>query len=258
MGPRLSARARTARHSLTRGTATAGASAPPRVNLLPRAETERRERAAMIRRWGWGLVGALAAVLVLSGGSYALTLAAEQRLAAAQSRTTDLLAQLATLQDVRQALATETELTAFRAEAMATDLRWADMLDTVVRTLPAGVTLSGFDLAVGAPPAAAAASVAPAAGSAPTSPAEPAVEAESASEPGLSGALTLESPTPIDIAPAVRALRAIPGALSADAREVMAEAGEGDARTYTYQLTLVLDQSLYTGVYADPDESAGQ
>jgi hypothetical protein len=74
----------------------------------------------------------------------------------------------------------------------------------------------------------------------------------------LSGALTLESPTPIDIAPAVRALRAIPGALSADAREVMAETGEGDARTYTYQLSLVLDQSLYTGVYADPDESAGQ
>ncbi|PZU39040.1 MAG: hypothetical protein DI573_08145 [Microbacterium sp.] len=238
MGPRLSLRARTSRLSLTRGAATAASAASPRVNLLPRAETERRERAAMIRRWGWGLVGALAAVLVLSGGSYALTLAAEQRLAAAGSRTTDLLAQLATLQDVRQALATETELTAFRAEAMATDLRWEDMLDTLVRTLPPGVTLSGFDLAVGA---------APAAGS-----------PESASAPGLSGALTLESPTPIDIAPAVRALRAIPGALSADAREVMAETGEGDARTYTYQLTLVLDQSLYTGVYADPDESAGQ
>lgn len=239
MGPRLSFRPRGSRPPVTGSAIAAAAATPPRVNLLPRIEIERRERAALIRRWGWTLVSALAAVLVLSGASYALTVAAEQRLTAAQSRTTDLLAQLATLQKVSRALTAEAELTAFRTEAMATDLRFTDAITAVAGALPAGVSLTGFDLTVGEAP------LAP-------------VDDAASPEPGLEGSLTLDSATPVDMAPAVRAVRGLPGTISADALEISSQPGEGGSRTYTYRLSLVLDQTYYTDAYAAGDAEAAR
>jgi len=226
---RLTPRRRQLRLPLNRRAAVAAMTRPPTVDLMPRSETQRRERDALLRRWGWGLVAALAGILALSAGAYTMTLAADQRHAAAQTRTAELLAQLATLQDVRRALSTESELTAFRSDAMAADLRWQGVFDTLASALPEGVTLTGFDLTVGGMPV---------------------EEEDRAATPGLEGSLTLASPTAIDITPAVRAMRALPGVLSADARDVTSETGEGAARTYVYGLTVTFDQSVYSDAYA--------
>ena len=43
---------------------------PPRVNLMPRAETERRAAAALLRRWLWCLVAALAVVAIAVAGAF--------------------------------------------------------------------------------------------------------------------------------------------------------------------------------------------
>lgn len=255
MVARLTARQRHIRMALTPSSVATAKAAPPSVNLLPRVVAEQRLRARMMRRWGWAFVASLVAVLALSGGSYAVNIVAEQRLAAAQARTSEILVELAALQRVSGALATEVELTEFRAEAMATDLRWTDMLDIVARTLPDGVTLTGFDLTVGDAPGAAIASPSTEStvGVAPEEEGETPVDVGPA--PGLSGALTLESETPIDVAPTVRALRQVGAVTSADAREVVSETGAIGERTYVYQLSLTLDQSLYTGSYAVSGES---
>ncbi|MDX2377137.1 hypothetical protein M4I32_10035 [Microbacterium sp. LRZ72] len=219
----------------------AAKTSPARVNLMPPAETERRERLRLVRGWGWGLVGALALVLVLSGGAFALTWSAEQRLAAAQARTNDLLAQLASLSEVSQALSTETELTGFRSEAMSYDLEWRPVLDSVTTVLPAGVEVVGFVLTTGG---------APAAESADTTQPDPAAEAANA---GLSGTITLESGAPVDTSPAVRSLRAVPAITEVDVRELTSEDGEG-ASVYTYVLTATFDQSVYSGAYTEAED----
>jgi len=197
--------------------------AAPRVNLMPRAETERRERARLARRWIAALVGALLLVVAASGLAFALQVVATQRLTAEQARTTSLLGQLADLGDVQRALDLEADLQKFRADAMATDFRWGPLIATIQQQLPAGVTITGFSLAPG-----------------------PAPQGEDpAAETGVSGTLTLSSATATEIVPLVRALRPLPAVLEADGWQTTAEQ---DA--YSYEIRIALDQSLYTGAYA--------
>ena len=54
----------------------------PRVNLMPRAAIERRERSVTLRKWGWALAATLLLVGLLSGGAFALQALSAQRLAA--------------------------------------------------------------------------------------------------------------------------------------------------------------------------------
>ncbi|MCP2637170.1 hypothetical protein K0817_011430 [Microbacterium sp. HD4P20] len=200
----------------------------PRVNLMPRAEMVRRARNKVIRRWSLALVAAMAVILLATAGSYALLLGAQQRLSAENARTTALLGDLAALADVRSTLDLQSELSAFRAEAMATDLEWSSVLATVQRTLPDGVTVEGFSLAPGGVPQG---------------------EDPSAAV-GASGTLSLASATPHEIVPIVRALRPVPGVLDIDGwQSTASETG------YTYELRVEFDQSVYSGDYAaDEDE----
>lgn len=200
--------------------------AAPRVNLMPRAETERRERVRLARRWIGALVGALLLVVAASGLAFGLQIIATQRLLVEQARTTSLLGQLAELGDVQRALDLEADLQTFRADAMATDLRWSPLIATVQQQLPAGVSITGFSLAPGPAPQGE----------------DPAVEV------GVSGTFTLTSATPTEIVPLVRALRPLPGVLEADGWQTTAEQ---DA--YTYEIRIALDQSLYTGAYAQEE-----
>lgn len=198
----------------------------PRVNLMPRAETERRQRAVLARRWIGALVAALLLVATASGLAFALQIFAAQRLVVEQARTTSLLGQLAELGDVRQALDLEADLQTFRADAMATDLRWSPLIATVQQQLPDGVSITGFSLAPGPAPQ----------GDDPTA------------EEGVSGTLTLSSATPTEIVPIVRALRPLPGVLEADGWQSTAEQD-----SYSYEIRIALDQSVYTGAYAKED-----
>jgi hypothetical protein len=200
--------------------------AAPRVNLMPRAETERRQRSRLARRWIGALLAALLLVAAASGLAFGMQVMAIQRLAVEQARTTSLLGQLAELGDVRQALDLEADLQTFRADAMATDLRWSPLIATVQEQLPGGVSITGFSLAPGPAPQ----------GEDPTA------------EKGISGTLTLSSATPTEIVPIVRALRPLPGVLEADGWQSTAEQ---DA--YSYEIRIALDQSVYTGAYAKKD-----
>lgn len=195
----------------------------PRVNLLPRTVTERRERTALIRKWGWGLVGALAVVVLAGAGAYMLQLGAQQRLDAEKARTNDLLTQVAALQPVSQKIRLETELADFRTQAMGTDVDWAELLLTVSSALPADVGIVEYTLTPGglilddAPEAAM----------------------------GAQGTIKFTSASPTDIVALIRTMRALPGVLDAD--------GWGNTLSgteYMYELRLTFDQTVYTGDFA--------
>ncbi len=109
-----------------------------RVNLMPRSEVARRERDKLIRAWVWGVLGAILVALLIVAAAFWLKWTADQRLAAEQAQTNQLLTEIASLAEVSQALATESELTDFRTEAMATDLAWAPVIAKVTGVLPAG------------------------------------------------------------------------------------------------------------------------
>jgi hypothetical protein len=212
----------------------------PRVNLMPRAEIERRRRAALVRTWAWVLVAALAAVAVTAGAAFVVKLAADQRLAVEQTRTAELLTELAALTEVSSALTSVGELGAFRVDAMGTDILWRDTVSGLAGALPAGVSITGFDVVVGAAPVVAADTDSDVA-------ADTAVASAAAN--GLTGTLTLTSATPLDMAGTIRSLRDVAGVQAVDGRDVTSTDSDG-ATAYTYLLELDLDQSIYSGRYA--------
>lgn len=196
----------------------------PRVNLLPRAETDRRARAKLLRRWVWVVVAALAVVLLAAAAAFYLQLTAAMRNVLANDRTNSLLSDFATLTPVREKIALEKELAIYRAQAMGTDLEWSALLATAARALPDGVTVVGFSLAPGGLPQA---------------------ETDPQLEVGATGSLTLSSESPADIVELIRDLRPIDGVLYVDGWELTAEEG-----VYLYVLRIDYDQSAYTGAYA--------
>ena len=198
----------------------------PRVNLIPRSELDRRERAATARGWVWGVAGAILAALALIAGAMAISWVADQRLAAEQARTNILLTELAALSEVSGALADERDLVDFRAQSSGSDFAWAPVVDEVRAALPAGVELVGFALVTGGIPQ----------GEDPTV------------ETGLTGSLTLSSPNAIEIAQTVRALRDRAGVAMADGRLV--STSQQSVGAYTYELSVTFDQSIYSGRYA--------
>ena len=203
-------------------------------------------------RWGFGLLAALLVVAMLAGGAFWLKWNADQRLAREQARTAGLLTELATLSEVSRAIAMSTELETFRANAMASDLGWSDLFSSLEEALPTGVVVTGFDLTVGAAPTMPVATPAAGSGDAPAGEIADAAPVDAAGELALSGTLELRSPTPIDVAPAVRALRDVPGVVQVDPLEMTTEqVGGADASTYIYRLRTTFDQTLYTGAYAE-------
>lgn len=198
----------------------------PRVNLIPRSELERRERVATARRWGWAAVGTLAVALMLIAGALAISLLADQRLAAEQARTNTLLAELGGLADVSSALGAENDLLDFRADAAGSDFVWADVMRSLQGALPAGVEVIGFDLLAGGVPQ----------GDDPTA------------EVGLVGSLTLSSPNAIDIADTVRAMRALESVAEADGELVTTS--QQSVGVYTYEIVVAFDQSIYSNRFA--------
>jgi hypothetical protein len=202
------------------------ASGFPRVNLLPRSEIVRRERDRLVRVWVWIVLAALLVAALIIAGAFAFKVFADQRLAAEQAQTDVLLTEIAALSDVSQAMATESELTNFRSEAMAHDLAWAPVVSKVIGVLPPDTSLTGFDVAVGGVPQ----------GDDPTA------------EQGLVGTVSIDSPTPLDIVGIIRSLRGVDGVLFADGQSVTSsQITEG---RFSYLLNLQFDQSIYSGEYA--------
>ena len=126
-----------------------------------------------------------------------------------------------------QALATEADLTDYRSLAMAADLAWTPVVQKVVSVLPGDTSLTGFDLEIGGVP----------------------VGDDPASETGLTGTFSIDSPTPLDIVSIIRSLRVVEGVLYADGQSVT-ESTVIDGR-YAYVLTVTFDQTVYSGAFAD-------
>ncbi|QIG40933.1 hypothetical protein G5T42_16845 [Microbacterium sp. 4R-513] len=198
----------------------------PRVNLMPPVEIERRRRASLARGWVWGVLAAVVAAVLIIMGAFALKLLADQQLAAQQAQTNLLTSELAGLSDVSGALATEQELQSFRSDAMGGDFAWSPIVASIRSALPPDVTLVGFDVVSGGVPQ----------------------TADPATEIGLTGTLTLESPTPIDLPATVRGIRGLAGVSSVDGRSL--STGQQTVGSYVYELDIAFDQSIYSGQFA--------
>ncbi|WP_169582758.1 MULTISPECIES: hypothetical protein [Microbacterium] len=203
----------------------------PRVNLMPRSEIARRERETLVRRWLWGVLAAIVVALLIIGGAVFVKWAADQRLTAEQAESSRLLSELAALAEVSQALATERELTAFRAESMGADFAWAPVFASVEGSLPSDAQMVGFDLIGGGIPQGA----------------DPTLEA------GLVGTIVVGSRNPVDIVAVARELRTVPGVILADAVSVTESSVAPGS--FVYELTVVYDQSIYSGKYAPAEVS---
>jgi hypothetical protein len=198
----------------------------PRVNLMPRSETDRREREALTGKWMWGVLAAIVVACLIIAGAFGLTWVANQRLAAEQAQTNQLVTELAGLSDISGALATERELTQFRAEAMGADFSWAPVIGAVTGALPGGTSLTGFDV---------------------TSGGDPVPGSNPKTSVGLAGTFTVNSATPLDMAATIRAIRAAPGVMAADGLAITASNVAVGA--YQYQLNVTFNQTIYSGQY---------
>jgi hypothetical protein len=195
----------------------------PRVNLMPRAAVERRERSALLRRWGWLLAATMLVVGLLGGGAFTVQAMAQHRLDTENARTLDLATAVAGLAPVQQKLALQSELGTFREQAMATDLSWSQFVATFERALPKNTAFAELDLHPGAVPT----------GEDPTL------------ESGVEGDFVVIGSSPDEFPPLIRAARALPGVLRADGWTQEYRDG-----MYLHTLSLVVDQSVYTGAYA--------
>jgi len=211
--------------AFSRGSSRPGFGPFPRVNLLPRSEIERRERAALMGRWLLGVVLALILVAAVSAGAYAVSMFAGHRLAAENARTTQLIAQLAGLSEVSKIRGVQRELEDFRTEAMGADVAWMPVFSTIEGVIPGAGTITGWDLTTGALPG----------------------ESEATATPGVTGTVTLESRVPMDLVSMVRELRRQDGVIDADGALLEREATD---ILYRYTLTATFDQTVYTGRYA--------
>jgi hypothetical protein len=197
-----------------------------RINLMPRSELDRRARERLTRRWIWGVLGAIVVALLICAAALWLKWSADQRLAAEQARTNELLIEISALAPVSQALATEADLIDYRSLAMAPDLAWTPAVGKVASVLPGETNLTGFDLEVGGVP----------------------VGDDPAAETGLTGTFSVDSPTPLDIVSIIRSLRGVEGVLYADGQSVT-ESTLIDGR-YAYVLTVTFDQTVYSNAFA--------
>ena len=207
-------------------TATIPIGGAPFVNLIPPSETTRRQTIRLFKRWAAAVVAVVVLVAIATAGAFWLQLTASQRLVAETARTQSLLTQLSELSPVQAQLDLQSELTAFRSDAMATDLRYSALVSSIAGVLPAGSAVSGFTLAPAGMPQGE----------------DPALEV------GAAGSVTIASPGPQEVVPIVRAIRALPGVMEADGWEIGAADGG-----YTYEVRVAFDQSVYTGEFAEED-----
>ena len=124
----------------------------PRVDLMPRAEIDRRERNALLQRWVRILLLVLLVVVVAIGGAGVLNWTTQQRLAAENQRTQTLLTEIASMKDTRAMLDMKAELGMFRTTAMSAEVDWPTAFAKILSAVPEGVQMTGFELSTGAAP----------------------------------------------------------------------------------------------------------
>jgi hypothetical protein len=205
----------------------------PRVDLLPPSEMRRRGVRTRIRLWGWIASAALVVAVAAVGGALAFHMSATLALSAEQARTQQILTGIASLSEVSSALALRTELTRLEEETMAGDLSWEPVVDLVRSRLPEGVIIRAYALDAGPVPIA---------------------DVPASDATGVTGTVTVSSERQIPVRDITRTLRDVDAVRVA---EVEALLGQDGGASWEYRMRLVVDQSFYTGAFADETEDAG-
>lgn len=126
--------------------------AEPRANLLP-PEVQERAKARLVRTY---LVFLVVLVLLVTIGGYAFAsirvLTAQSTLAAAQTRTAQLIEEKATYGDTIRVVSDLALADGTRLDAVSTEVLWAEVLDTIGAVLPVGsYAVAQFELSSPSP-----------------------------------------------------------------------------------------------------------
>lgn len=192
--------------------------APPRANLLPPAETERRSVARLQRRWIAGVLAALLVMALIIAASVAMRVQAGMGLSSAEDQKADLGRQLAAYSEVAALVSERDLLTAKRAEALAEDMGWRTPYRLLTPALPAGAQLTGFSATTG--------------GATTSKP----------GELGLKAMATVVSSKPIDQAIVLDRFAGVNHVVDVDMLGL-----EQAEDVYTYSIYVAFDQGLYNG-----------
>lgn len=203
----------------------------PRVDLLPPSERERRLERSLIKRWSYWVLVVVLVLAAAAGGSYYLLQISRADLDAANARGTELSSQLEQYSDVANTLSQKNALQQFQTQALSTDIAWGSVYQQLTSQLAVGNTITDVAFTPGAAPANA--------------------SAPSTSTAGLTVTLTAKGTSIDDAAVSVKNLQSASSVIDVQMASVTAASGTTDADTgYQYQLTVVFNQTVYTGNYA--------
>ncbi len=203
--------------------------APPRVDLLPPAEKQRRSLARLQQRWFRAVLVVLAVCVLAVLIAIGVRLQAGMALRAAEAERTNLQTQLAAHAEVSAMVSERDNLTTKRAEALAADMAWSKPYRLLSPVMPPGARLTGL--------------VATAGGVATGNP----------DEIGLKGVATVESARAIDQAFVLDAFAQVDHVIDVDML--------GLTRTetgYTYQIYVAFDQGIYNTRFQTGTQEEGQ
>lgn len=198
----------------------------PRVNLMPPEELEERRRWALRMRWLRVFIVTTVLVGSLVVLAFGWQVQASASLANQEHKAVELRTELGRYTQVAEAIDTVEELEAMRATAGSNDLAWGALIAEIKSALPAGVALSGFEVAPGAAPKSG---------------------ASASAQIGLTGTLTFSSRSTATQAQTVSNLRLVKGFIGVDAGGLESDGSTGG---YTFEVTFSADQSRYTGRFS--------
>ncbi|WP_394552998.1 hypothetical protein ACDF64_01405 [Agromyces sp. MMS24-JH15] len=208
----------------------------PRAHLLPPEILKERASRRTTRRLGAVTVVVAVVMLGLTGGAVFLNLQSQFQLAAAQAKTSDLVAAQAEYTDVAQLRNQLALVEAGQQVGVSTEIDWKAYLEQVQGTLPAGVAITGVRVESATPMTVLSAASGPLKGA---KVATVTFTAESGQLPATSDWLN--------------GLSSLPG--YADAK--LDEASFNDeTQVYTATITLNVDQEAYSGRFQPESEDA--
>jgi hypothetical protein len=125
--------------------------AEPRVDLLPAEIRTARKHEKIVRRMGVGLVVTVAVVIAAVLGAAAFAFTAQVAAAAEQGRSAELLQQQAQYAPLRAAQSEAVLLKAAQSVGGATDIDWSALGDSLLKSLPAGATITNVSIDAATP-----------------------------------------------------------------------------------------------------------
>lgn len=202
--------------------------AQPRVELLP-PEVKLRERARSMRR---ASVGVLALVVLLVGTGYGTatyrSAQAATELSVAQARTAQLQVERQKYAPVTTTSAAISDIGRARTLAASTEILWSNLMDSILATLPPGVTITSATMKGQAPWEAAL------------------VPSGPLREPHIATiSIVVASPTIFDAAAVSRSLASVPGFADATPDSLV-----GSPTGYSTTITLNINDKALSGRFA--------